>query len=354
MSFNKLNSFLSNCTKEKRIPGCVCWVGNKKETLFFGNYGYAQVVPNRREMTKDTVFDLASLTKPIVTAFSIMLLQEQEMLQLNSPVGALLPSLKKSALANKIIEQLLTHVSGLPAWYPTYIYAKETRLSNIANLCTDNAKVVYSCLGYILLGKIIEHITQMSLAEFFHEHIAQKLSLGTMGFGPVTHIGNVASTEKGNVHEQEIAAQHGDISNFNWRKDLIQGEVHDGNAFYGFDSVAGNAGLFSNTEDLAKLSQAYLTGEIVSKTTLAMMTKDYTGGAEKRGIGWKMDMYPGLLSPNSLGHTGFTGTMLVIDPLRELIIILLANAVHPRVKLGLMNPIRHEAVRLITDTIRTK
>jgi CubicO group peptidase (beta-lactamase class C family) len=304
-------------------------------------------------MKKNTVFDLASLTKPIVTACSTMLLHERNLLQLNARLRDILPELKNSASADKTIWQLLTHTSGLPAWYPTYLLPAGQRLKNIADLNMGNEKVKYSCLGFILLGKIVEQVAQMSLARFFKQKITDKLRVGTTRFDPMKDKENVAPTENGNNHEADMTIPYGDISNIAWRKDLIHGEVHDGNAFYAFNSIAGNAGLFSCAEDLARVMQAYLSGEILSKRTLEIMTKDHTGGDDKRGLGWKMDMYPGLLAPDSYGHTGFTGTLVVIDPQQDLIIILLANAVHPDVKLGLMNPIRREAVRLITEILKT-
>jgi CubicO group peptidase (beta-lactamase class C family) len=351
MQLRDLDTFLGKCVEDKKIPGCVCWVGNGQDTLFFEQYGHAQIVPHVNEMKKDTVFDLASLTKPIATAFSIMLLQERGLLQLDNRMSDELPILKESASAHTTVKQLLTHTSGLPAWHPTYLIPEEKRLEHTANLNTGDEKVVYSCLGYVILGKIIEQITHTSLARFFRDNIAQKLGLRTMRFGPVAPRDSVAPTETGNTHEKEMARQYGDVSRIKWRQNLIRGEVHDGNAFYGFKNVAGNAGLFSNAADLAKLTQAYLSGGIINKKTLSVMTRDHTGGAEKRGLGWRMDPYPGLLSPGSFGHTGFTGTMLVVDPQYDLIIILLANAVHPKVKLGLMNPIRRETVRLITETL---
>jgi len=354
MSFQDLNSFLNDCVVKKRIPGCVCWVGNKHKTFFFEKYGYAQIVPQAAPMRKDAIFDLASLTKPVATALSIMLLQERGLLELDDCIDNALPSLKKSAIARKTTKQLLIHTSGLPAWYPTYMFPEEKRLKHIADLTKREGKVVYSCLGYILLGRIIEQITQINLADFFQENITKNLGLKTLGFGPVMVRDSVAATEHGNLHELDLASQYSDVSGIKWRKYLIQGEVHDGNAYYGFNNVAGIAGLFSNTQDLASFIQAYLNEKIVSRNTLKMMIKDHTGGEDKRGLGWRIDPYPGLLSPASFGHTGFTGTMLVVDPRRDLIIILLANAVHPRVKLGIMNPIRQEAIRIISETMRAK
>jgi CubicO group peptidase (beta-lactamase class C family) len=234
------------------------------------------------------------------------------------------------------------------------LFSERERLQGIANLNTGENKVVYSCLGYILLGEVIEHIAKTSLADFFQQNIADKYHLKTMSFGPIRATDSVAATEMGNLHERDMASRYGDISGIRWRQDMIHGEVHDGNAYYGFDDVAGNAGLFANAGDVARFMQAYLAGDIVSRNTVSAMTEDLTGGEEKRGLGWKIDMYPGLLSPASFGHTGFTGTLLVADPQRDLIIILLANAVHPRVKLNLMAPIRREAIRLIANAVTNK
>lgn len=351
MSFEKLDSYFTTCINTKKIPGCVCWVGNAKQTLFFEAYGHAQIVPKLIEMKQDTVFDLASLTKPIVTALLIMLLQERNQLELDNHVADFLPELKETATGRIILKQLLIHTSGLPAWYPTYLFPEKRRLRGIAELNTGKKEVAYSCLGYILLGKVIEQIAKTNLAEFFQQNIAGKLGLKTMTFGPVDASDSVAPSELGNLHERNMASHYGDISGIEWRQDLIHGEVHDGNAFYGFNNVAGNAGLFANAADIAHFTQAYLAGEIVNIEMVSAMTEDLTGGEEKRGLGWKMDMYPGLLSPVSFGHSGFTGTLLVVDPQRDLIIILLANAVHPDVKFNLMAPIRRETVRLISETL---
>jgi CubicO group peptidase (beta-lactamase class C family) len=354
MPFAKLDSFLASCIDEKKVPGCVCWVGDPNHTLFFEAYGHTQTVPQETEMRKETVFDLASLTKPIVTALSIMLLQERGLVELGSRVVDILPGLKSTATGQKTLKQLLSHTSGLAAWYPTYLFPEETRLQGIAGLNTNEEEVVYSCLGYILLGKIIEQITHVSLADFFRQNIAERFDLMTMRFGTIKASDSVAPTELGNLHEKGMARQYGDLSGIEWREYLIHGEVHDGNAFYGFNGVAGNAGLFGNTEDVARFIRAYLAGEIVTSATISLMAEDLTGGDEKRGLGWKMDMYPGLLSPASFGHTGFTGTLLVVDPQPDLIIILLANAVHPTVKLNVMAPIRREAIRLIANAVTSK
>jgi CubicO group peptidase (beta-lactamase class C family) len=350
MPLTDLHKYLNKCISEKIFPGCVCWIGGQKKILFFEKYGHAQLIPQPVKMQMDTIFDLASLTKPMVTALSIMMLHERGLIDINDPVAKYLPSLKNAPTATSTIKELMIHTSGLRAWYPVYMWPADTRLDHMARQNTGEHKVVYSCLGYIMLGKTIEMLTHTALDRFFRENISAELSLDTIQFGPV-QAEFVAATEHGNVHEKQMASQYGDPSRINWRTDVIRGEVHDGNAYYAFDNVAGNAGLFSSTEELAALVRAYLHGDIVTKKTLRMMTKDHTGGEEKRGFGWKMEPYPGLLSPASFGHTGFTGTMIAVDPGHDLIIILLANAVHPEVKLNLMNPIRQQVVRIISKAL---
>jgi CubicO group peptidase (beta-lactamase class C family) len=353
MSLGELDNYLRKCVAGKKIPGCVCWVGNLSTSFFFEEYGYAQIVPQKTLMKKETVFDLASLTKPLATALSIMLMHERKDLNIEQRAGDILPSLRKTASEGATIRQLLSHTSGLPAWYPTYLIPEEKRLRHLGGLNTGKKDTVYSCLGYIVLGKIIEQVSAKNLGQFLSDNVTATLGLHTLAFGPVKDRLTVAATEKGSRHEQRMAREHGDVKKIPWRSYTIQGEVHDGNAHYACAGVAGNAGLFSNVTDLVALTRALLSGEILNAQTLSTMFKNQTTGAEKRNLGWRVEPYPGILSPHSFGHTGFTGTMLSIDPETNLIIVLLANAIHPKVQLGLMNPIRENVVRIITKCLNT-
>ncbi|MBE0433889.1 serine hydrolase, partial [candidate division WOR-3 bacterium] len=342
MRFKELDRYLRGCVDALTIPGCVCWAGDLSTLFFYESYGRAQIVPREEAMTKETVFDLASLTKPVATASSIMLLHERQRLDIDAELQHVMPVFEDTAAARKTIRQLLAHTSGLPAWYPLYLVPKQTRLQYLANLAVGREETVYSCLGYILLGKMIEHVTGKRMDIFFSEDVVGGLALHTLGFGPVADRDAVAATEQGNEHEQEMARKHGDVSHIAWRKYTIRGKVHDGNAHYAFSGVAGNAGLFSNATDLVTFLRAYLAGKIVKPRTFTLMLKAHPPSGETRNLGWHVNPYPGLLSPLSFGHTGFTGTMAVIDPQTNLIIVLLANAVHPTVRIGLMKPIRQE------------
>lgn len=354
MPFRELENYLMGLVDKKIIPGFVCWVGNLSTSFFLSAHGHAQITPQEEPMTKDTVFDLASLTKPLATALSIMILKEKKLLNIDDALQNILQWSKGTPHAKKTVRQLLTHTSALPAWYPTYLLPPKERLEHIVKLTTTGTEPIYSCLGYIILGKIIEQVSGATLDTFLQESVTRKMGLHTLGFGPVIDKKTVAPTEAGNYHEREMASHYGDVSFMAWRVNVIRGEVHDGNAYYGFGGVAGNAGLFSNISDLITLIRAYLSAEILSASTLSMMIHQCAGNIERRNLGWLVDPFPGSLSPESFGHTGFTGTMLVIDPRINLITILLTNAIHPTVRTGIMQPIRRRVVQIIGETMKLR
>ena len=131
------------------------------------------------------MFDLASLTKPIATALSIMVLYEQKKLRLNDPIEKFLIEFKYKTNGKKTIKQLLTHISGIQAWFPIYLLNKRERLEFLANTNTGKHEVMYSCLGYVILGMIIESIAGCRLDVFCHNNIFKKLGLKNIMFGPI-------------------------------------------------------------------------------------------------------------------------------------------------------------------------
>ncbi len=351
MPFKSLHTLLTDLTTKRKIAGCVCWIGDDKETFFFEACGYAQKVPKQVRVNRGTIFDLASLTKPIITALSIMQLYEKKKIKMDDTIEKYLPDFRGCRNGKKTIRQLLTHTSGLPPWFPLYILTQAQRTEYLTHINNGKDSVTYSCLGYIVLGKIIEAVSGLSLDRYCREHIFRKINLRNTLFGPVEKA-NVAATELGNLHEKKLASKYGSIENLTWRDYVIKGEVHDGNSFYAFKGVSGNAGLFSNASDLAKLMRYYLTGEIVSLKSLSMMLTDYTGGEEKRGLGWVIDPYPQLFASSTFYHTGFTGTMLLVARDAKLIVILLTNAVHPTVRVDVMPPIRYRVARFISGLLK--
>lgn len=351
MLFKSLHTFLTDLTTTRKIAGCVCWVGDHKETFFFEACGYAQTVPQQVRVNRGTIFDLASLTKPISTALSIMQLYEKKKIKLDDTIEKYLPDFKGCQNGKKTIRQLLTHTTGLPPWFPLYILTQEQRTEYLTHTNTGKDSVAYSCLGYIVLGKIIEAVSGLRLDRYCRKHIFRKANVRNTMFGPVKKH-NVAATERGNLHEQRLASKYGSIENVKWRDYVIKGEVHDGNSFYVFKGISGNAGLFSNASDLAQLIRYYLSGEIVSLKSLHMMVTDHTGGDEKRGLGWVIDPYPQLYAQDTFYHTGFTGTMLLVARDANLIVILLTNAVHPQVRVDVMPQIRLSVARLVSGLMK--
>jgi CubicO group peptidase (beta-lactamase class C family) len=344
--FKIIVEFLTDCVTGKIFPGAVCWIGDCRNTYFYEAYGNRRLMPDRQPMKKDTIFDLASLTKPLATALSIMKLCETKDIRLDDKVDKFFTDSKGRAGGSKTIRQLLTHTAGLPAWFPLYSIRPEKRLEYLADAGPGGKKVVYSCLGYIILGKIVEKITRSPLDVFFRD-LTKGLPLKHTSFPTSKILINVAATEKGDRYERTKYEISGKEPTVKWRNYLIQGEVHDGNCFYGYRGVAGNAGLFSNVPDLVIMTRAYVDGRIVKPTTVRLMTTDHTGGKNPRGLGWMMNMYPDRFSPAAYGHTGFTGTMLCHDPAIDLTVILLTNDIHPRVKPGNMPPVRKRLMKII-------
>ena len=350
MSFEWLDALLVDYTTTQNIAGCVCCVASLKEILFFEAYGYAQVEPKRVKLNRATMFDLASLTKPFATALAIMQLYDEQRIALSDTVQQYLPAFKNTINGEKTIEELLAHTSGMPAWYPLYVLPPDERVRFLANTNSNAGRVVYSCPGYIVLGMIIEAVTNMRLDQYCQTYLYGKIGAHRTFFGP-TELSNVAATERGNQHEKELATQFGDIGHVPWREHVLKGEVHDGNAHYCFDGVAGNAGLFSNASDLLLMARQYCAGTIVQRETMRMMTRDWTGTQSKRGLGWVMDAYHGAFSERTFSHTGFTGTLFVADPEQDVFIILLTNAVHPVVRPELTAALRNAVVQEVSRAL---
>jgi CubicO group peptidase (beta-lactamase class C family) len=342
-----IDRFLLEQLKNKRFPGAVCWIGNLNMTFLYEKYGCRQILPSPKPMLEDTIFDLASLTKPLVTAVSVMKLLAAKKILLDDRIDKFIPEFKGLANGSKTIRQLLTHTAGLPAWYPLYSIHPGNRLFYLADAATGKGEVVYSCLGYIILGKIVERVARTKLDLFFQD-IIKGLSLKNTMFRPDKRLASIAATENGDRYERIKCKPLGLRPAAGWRNYLIRGEAHDGNCFYGYRGVAGNAGLFSNVPDLVRFMRALIGAEIIPLSSLKLMTTNLTGAKNPRGLGWKLDIYPGKLSPKAYGHTGFTGTMLCYDPLKDLLAILLTNDIHPYARPDNMPPIRRRLMKIIS------
>ena len=306
------------------FPGAVAYVIEGDRTAYHEAFGHRMVEPTHKLMQRDTVFDLASLTKPIVIATLVSRLVEDNLLALNAPVQNEVPEFIHPQVT---LLHLLTHTSGLPAWQPTYLEAesRDEVVRYIGALPLEyptGGKVVYSCLGYILLGKLIERVTGEPLDRLASNVIFRPLEMSKTRYNPPqTWHNKCAATEDSNSFERRMV----NYRRYDWREGVIVGEVHDENAHF-LGGVSGNAGLFSTAEDLGKFCQMLFdsgTG-VLNPERIEQMAIVYTNGLDTaRGIGWI------ILDDGSLYHTGFTGTSMRINLKSKLAAILLTNRVHP-------------------------
>jgi uncharacterized protein YbbC (DUF1343 family)/CubicO group peptidase (beta-lactamase class C family) len=319
----------------KLMPGCVVLVGRHGKVVHFQAYGNRRVEPDTRPMTRDTVFDIASITKPVATATSMMILLDRGRFRLKDRVSQHLPDFGQNEKGRITILELLTHQSGLIADNPLadYLQGPDEAWQRIWKLSPQNepgTKFVYSDVNFLVLGELVRKLSGQSVADFARENIFQPLGMRETGFLPRQELKQRAAPTEQREGE--------------W----IQGEVHDPRAYH-LGGVAGHAGLFSTAEDLAVYAQMMLNRgsyggtRILSERAVATMTAAYPVSSGQRGLGW--DMQTGyslnrgeLFTSQAFGHGGFTGTVLWIDPGLDMFVIFLSNRVHPAGK-GLVNPL---------------
>ena len=293
-------------------------------------------------VTPDTVFDLASLTKVVATLPSILRLVSEGELGLDERMGRYFSNagwFQDPSLADATVRQLLSHTSGLPNWLPLFARTSDRQTALAAVLQTPlerPGELVYSDLGFMLLGALVERIAGQRLDEFARRQVFEPLCMSSTGFGPVAG-GDVAATEE-----------------CGWRGRLLQGEVHDENAWV-WEGVAGHAGLFGSAADLGRYCRAWLERDprLGREELLAEATSEQVSGAEGAsfGLGWMLASEGGWTGKgaNGFGHTGFTGTSLWLEPESDSFAVLLTNRVHPhrsqRTGIAELRVAFHEALR---------
>jgi uncharacterized protein YbbC (DUF1343 family)/CubicO group peptidase (beta-lactamase class C family) len=308
-------------------PGAVVLVAHRGEVVYRKAFGLRAKQPAAVPMTVDTVFDLASLTKPVATASSVMLLVEQGKLSLSDPVAKHLPAFAAKGKDKTTLEHLLLHVSGLLADNPVTDY-REGREKAIDNICqltplaSPGERFIYSDVNYILLGEIVERVSGRSLDAFAHDHVFKPLGMTATGYKP-----------KADLKDRAAPTEQRDGR---W----LLGEVHDPRAAL-LGGVAGHAGLFGTADDLAAFAQCLLNGgeykgtRIFQPETVRRMTAARAVPGGLRAYGWDVSTSysanRGTLFRRgvSFGHTGFTGTSLWIDPETQTVVVFLSNRVHP-------------------------
>lgn len=309
-----------------QFAGCVVAVGRSHGLAMLWAHGDRQVEPAQREMTTDTVFDLASLTKPIATATSVMVLLEEGRLRLRDPINKHLPEITNEYAGEITIDRLLTHHTGyIPdnalEDYRHGVEESWRRLFALVPQDPPGTRFRYSDVNFELLGKLVERISGQPLNEFASERVFTPLGM----------------TETSYLPPAELQARSAASEPRDGR--MLVGEVHDPRAAL-LEGVAGHAGLFSTAADLSRyaammLGEGQLDGvRVLSSATVREMTRPRDVSGSRRGAGW--DMRSGyssnrgeLLSDRAFGHGGFTGTAIWIDPELDLFVIFLSNRLHP-------------------------
>jgi CubicO group peptidase (beta-lactamase class C family) len=359
-----LDEILQDALSRKDFPGAVILIGRKGKTVFRKAYGHSQLIPQQKPMHEEMIFDLASITKPVATATSLMILVEQGKISLEEKVKDFVPEFSPYVNPTGIpgedarIWHLLTHTSGLPPYVEPGGHAgveqqfgsrfqTEQLTLHIAQLPkTDppGAALHYSCLGYITLARIIKKVSGQDVAQFSQERIFQPLKMKHTFFCP-------AEKMRSECVPTEVLGG----------KPLV-GVVHDPLARLQ-GGVSGNAGLFSTADDLAVFAEMMLhNGEykgtrILSPLTVARMTTVWPKSAfAGRGLGWDLQSSQSssrgdLFGSGAYGHTGYTGTSIWIDPDTETFLIFLTNRVHPDDK-GVIAALRSRVANVVAAAIQ--
>lgn len=330
------------------FPGAVLVARHDGRTVLHHAVGRLTYDPASPAVTRDTLFDLASLTKPLVTTYAVLRARERGLLALDQPIGTLSPRLGSSPIGQATIEQLLAHATGLPGWRPLYERLREVvqqagrpfPRSEAADLMIEwiaqeplespiGTKSVYSDLGFILLGRLLEQRLGQSLERWWRRERIAGREASVLDF--IEQPRTPAEVFGPNVR---VAPTEQDA----WRGRLLQGEVHDENA-WSLGGVAGHAGLFGTAAAVSQVGHWWWSEWVSGEASeVSRLVRQFTARVKQvpgssRALGWDTPSAPSssgqYFSPDSFGHLGFTGTSLWIDPRKGLIVVLLTNRVHP-------------------------
>jgi len=362
----RMDQAIQAAIEKKQLPGAVVLVGRHGRVVWRKAYGARVVEPQREAMTLDTIFDLASLTKIVATATSIMMLVEQGKIRLADPVVQFIPEMKGEGRDAITIEQLLTHMAGFAPdfdlrerWIGYDEALKHLYREPLRN--PPGTRFVYSDINYIALGEVVHRISGETLDEFARKNIFAPLGMHNTGFRPdVKLTSRIAPTERrrGQMNYLGDSGANAGPEGEQW----LRGQVHDPTSFR-MGGIAGHAGLFSTADDLAIFCQMFLNGgvyhrtRILSPMAVATMTRPraVAESGAARALGWdiattfstnKGDLFP----LGSFGHTGFTGTSMWIDPASDTFVIFLSNRVHPDGK-GDVGPLRGRVASIVAGAI---
>lgn len=336
--FIEIDQVIEEEIAKGNFPGAVVLVGQQDDILYWQAFGHEVIDPCEEPVGKNTIFDLASMTKPIATATSIMILRDRKAIELNDYVSKYLPAFASNGKEGVQIEHLLTHTSGLPA-YTNAAELKEQfgspcpdkvidKICSLEAVSKPGEEFRYSCLGYITLAKIVETVSGQNIGDFSNQNIFSPLGMKDTAYNPPE------------AWEQDIAATEVIDGQ------PLRGTVHDPLARL-MAGLSGNAGLFSNAYDLSIYCRMLLNGgalngkRILSPEAVTLLTTARTHG---RACGFDVNSryawVKGSYAPDeAFCHTGYTGTSIVCDPASKTFIIILTNRVHPNDD-GTTKPVR--------------
>jgi serine-type D-Ala-D-Ala carboxypeptidase len=357
-SLQKIDSFIESEMEKRTMPGAVVLVARSGSIGKHDAYGYSARYTDDQftemdkpvEMQKDTIFDIASISK-LFTTTAAMKLYEQGKFNLDDPVGKYIPEFNENGKENVTIRQIMTHTSGFTAWIPLYNMGtnREDRLQIALKYQLKNqpgTTYTYSDLNLITLGVLVERLTGQRLDEFVKENITEPLGMkDTMYNPPASLRERVAATE----YQPNIG------------RGMVWGSVHDENA-WSLDGVAGHAGVFSTAKDLAVFGHMILQKgkygptQILQPETVRLLTENQLPQfpSNSHGLGWELNQgwyMDSLANEETLGHTGYTGTSMVVSPKNQMIVLTLTNRVHPSRATVSMNPIRRQVAQFAGDAI---
>jgi CubicO group peptidase (beta-lactamase class C family) len=325
----ELDALLAKAIRGGRTPGAVVVAGGRDGVEFRQAYGRRAILPEREPMTPDTIFDLASLTKPLVVGTLVQWLVENGRLNLRDRAVQYLPEFSVRDKERVTIEQLLLHTSGLPPSNSLNDFKHGPEKARALTLGGwlykySGREFIYSDIGYIALGELIENITGERL-----DRTAERVIWGPLGMRDTRYCPTLCDDPR--IAPTEL--------NYGWAKNPIRGEPSD-TRVHRLGGVAGNAGLFASADDIARFARMLLNGgqldgaRVLSAQSIREMLLPRTVPKARRALGW--DVSSGfssgrghLLSEQAVGHSGYTGTSLWIDPGKDLFIIFLSNRNHP-------------------------
>ena len=344
-----VSEFLRERIAAGDFPSAVYLVAEKGEIVFQDALGLAVVEPERIEATSNTIYDLASLTKPLAGGLLCAKLVEKGELDLKQIVEFYLPKFGNQSQfstfdnSDTLISELLLHTSGFSAWKPFYLFVKNRKeiVKEISKILPnfEQSCVTYSDLNFLILTFLHEKLYGGRIDEIAKKEIFEPLNLQNTFYNPPKELRKrIAASEKGNEYEKQMCVDLGfNVEKYGWRDYQIWGEVHDGNCSF-MNGVSGHAGLFSTAEETFKIAQQFLASQtkLLKPETCELFRTNFTKGFnEARSIAFQLaetenSTAGDSLSKNSFGHLGFTGTSLWIDPDAERIYILLTNRTHAR------------------------